>query len=463
VRSLWAERDLLQLVSSVWDLAAGGLESPDGHSVCCSDGAPKPKTFFGVLMQHLDLEGSCFLYDAIRRVQDSSRTWCVRGPRVLQHITAGRPTVVVLEEYDVHQLPTAGSPSFGEAMANAGYDSFLLLGPGQAESGLAIFWRVAEATLQTASDMAATQLQPASPSGSNGVATDNKRIVPCGCDFAGYGNADLREPGFERSVDRRPLVWVRLLIRGKPLCIFGTHLMTSSHDRTGEMKAFELTQIRTFAASRVQLGDAVLFCGDFNIDSRDNKDAHIWASKNTGFQEDIVGVRRLLWQRSDGSSLKLRDAYGDIVASARCCSTRTGSRLETIDYIFYDEALLAPVEGTRAPLKCSEVAVPNEIEPSDHIPISVTFRMKVAEKEYEQRASEAHYAELCKRLKQVLGAWSRCEGGLVSSQDIRRCSRSCMLDSRKKRLTSSCSVQKTVVTRSKSTPSLTASSPHTFA
>jgi hypothetical protein len=142
------------------------------------------------------------------------------------------------------------------------------------------------------------------------------------------------------------------------------------------VRAFELAKIRTLAASRAQPGEAVLFCGDFNIDSRDNRDAHIWAGKNTGFQEDLVGVRRLLWQRSDGSKLALRDAYGDIAASTRCSSTRTGNRLETIDYIFYDEALLAPVKGSRTPLKCPEVAMPNEIEPSDHIPISVTFQMK---------------------------------------------------------------------------------------
>merc|ERR1719499_378374 len=57
-------------------------------------------------------------------------------------------------------------------------------------------------------------------------------------------------------------------------------------------------------------------------------------------------------------------------------STHTGNRLETIDYIFYDEALMVPVAGSRSPLKCPEVAIPNETEPSDHIPISVTFRLK---------------------------------------------------------------------------------------
>eukprot|EP00419_Tripos_fusus_P012629 CAMPEP_0172660900 /NCGR_PEP_ID=MMETSP1074-20121228/4331_1 /TAXON_ID=2916 /ORGANISM="Ceratium fusus, Strain PA161109" /LENGTH=256 /DNA_ID=CAMNT_0013476563 /DNA_START=54 /DNA_END=824 /DNA_ORIENTATION=+ len=42
-----------------------------------------------------------------------------------------------------------------------------------------------------------------------------------------------------------------------------------------------------------------------------------------------------------------------------------------------------------------------------------------AEKEYEQRANETHDAELCGRLKQVLGGWTRCEDGLVSSQDLK--------------------------------------------
>jgi endonuclease/exonuclease/phosphatase family metal-dependent hydrolase len=377
-RQLWSERDLLQVASNGWDLAAAGLGPLDSQRVCCASGAPELKTFYGVLVEHLGNEGSCFLYNAIKSVQDTSRSWNVRGPRILQRITAGRPTLVVLEEYDVHHLPTADRASFREAMADAGYYGFLFLGPGQETNGLAIFWLAAEATLQTASNTTAKQLQSPSPSGGSGVATDNKGTVPCGTEFAGYGNADLQEPGVERSVDRRPLAWVRLLIHGKPLCIFGTHLMTSSRDSTGAVRAFELAKIRTLAASLAQPGEAVLFCGDFNIDSRDNKDAHIWAGENTGFQEDTVGVRRLLWQRSDGSRLALRDAYGDIAASTSCSSTRTGSRLETIDYIFYDEALLAPVEGSRTPLKCPEVAMPNEIEPSDHIPISVTFQMKEA-------------------------------------------------------------------------------------
>merc|ERR1712187_45186 len=55
-------------------------------------------------------------------------------------------------------------------------------------------------------------------------------------------------------------------------------------------------------------------------------------------------------------------------------TTRTGTRLETIDYIFYDEASLLPLRDSRLPLRCTDAQMPNSEEPSDHMPIAISFR-----------------------------------------------------------------------------------------
>eukprot|EP00928_Gymnodinium_smaydae_P044967 TRINITY_DN30014_c0_g1_i1.p1 TRINITY_DN30014_c0_g1~~TRINITY_DN30014_c0_g1_i1.p1 ORF type:complete len:610 (-),score=142.38 TRINITY_DN30014_c0_g1_i1:98-1831(-) len=362
-RCLWSEKDLLALPQQGWKLD-GGVQVRDSTALqALVEGEKDPVTLRGIFDRHLDKQSTAKLYDAIKKVQEESRAWDVRGRRVLQKIKDARATFVVLEEYDVHELETAGHATFHEAMRALGYDGALFLGPGQEQSGIALFWLRKVAAL---------------PKG-----TELPSVVPAGMETDCFGNVDLEEPGM-RDMDRRPLAWAKLSVSGQPVMLCGTHLMTGSRDKTGDVRAYELAKLRTLLRSRVGIESAVLLAGDFNIDSRGRKGQQIWEGgskqESTGFSEgaDVSGAtwRRLGWERDDGSGLVLGDAYGDVATLEACSSTRTGTRLETIDYIFYDEAWLTPIAGKRSELRCPEEAMPNSQEPSDHIPLSVAFSLR---------------------------------------------------------------------------------------
>ena len=130
---LWGELDLTALEG--WDLqgvhAAGPLRSPRGDEVEDAVTLDVGKTFLGVVQRFLDPEQSLKLYWALYRVHVESRAWNARGPRILERMAQQRPTLLALQEYDVHSLATGSYGSFREAMDGLGYDGALFLGPGQ--------------------------------------------------------------------------------------------------------------------------------------------------------------------------------------------------------------------------------------------------------------------------------------------------------------------------------------------
>eukprot|EP00440_Ansanella_granifera_P002392 gb/GFBE01002597.1/.p1 GENE.gb/GFBE01002597.1/~~gb/GFBE01002597.1/.p1 ORF type:complete len:444 (+),score=96.74 gb/GFBE01002597.1/:1-1332(+) len=352
-RGLWGEANLLKLAEQGWKL--DGVEVQDAETLNGNT------TFMGILRRSLDAEKSLLLFSAVQRVHVESRLWDVRGSRILNKIRDAAPTLVALQEYDVHDLPTAGQATFREAMSELGYEGANFLGPGQEKTGVALFWlRKVACLAETGEDL------------------PSDRFVPSGVEATSFGNIDLKEPGIDEPMDRRPMAFAKLLVHGAPLVFCGTHLMTGSRDKTGAVRSQELVTIRQLLGSRVVQGAAVCVCGDFNINSHGFAEEHIWQGagleESTGYNRDDAGANRFLWKRADGSSLRLRDAYDSMYGSTDCSSTRTGTRLETIDYIFFDEDLLTLVEGSLAPLRCPDEPMPNATEPSDHIPICASFR-----------------------------------------------------------------------------------------
>lgn len=369
-RGLWGQGDLTKLAGLGWQLEntepvnATTLRVPDPK------GGPAVEltTFLGVVLRHLDAEKGKILYENIKKVEQLARVWEVRGPRILKRIIDIQATFVILCEYDVNILPTDGCATFREAMAKHGYDGYGFKGPGQEVAGVGVFWKRDEVRLPPGS-----QEFPADGFISATTITEN------------WGNIDLEEPGIDRPMDRRMLAFVRLLTKDdRPVLVCGAHMMTVSRDKTGVVRANELAKIRTLIAQQATADDAVVFGGDFNINSRGRKDEGIW---HGGEKKELIGfreeagpptVRRFDWERKGGDqgSLVMRDAYGDVVYSDDSCTTRTGTRLETIDYILYDEAKLTPIEGTRSPLQCTAEQMPNLVEPSDHVPLAISFSLK---------------------------------------------------------------------------------------
>ncbi|OLP80412.1 hypothetical protein AK812_SmicGene39169 [Symbiodinium microadriaticum] len=294
------------------------------------------------------------------------------------------------------------------------------------------------------------------------------------------GNLDLQERGEDgelmKTMDRRSLGFARLEIRGQPVLFCTTHLMKQffipvfpadpvadegltleKGEKRGE--GDELCTINSLMSSSalhrwllvgqhscsdlVNPHEAVIFCGDFNINSRMQAHDFIWKKKflkgekdvkkdrfvkeidangdalikfecntddparlaprpaqdHTGYEKDREELeRRFVWERSDGRELKMRDAYDDVYGSNDASSTITGMREETIDYVFFDEEMLCLKR--KSALKCPGV-MPNDQEPSDHIPLVVTFDLPDVEVQLKEglRRLEHHLFNLLKEGK----------------------------------------------------------------
>eukprot|EP00931_Biecheleriopsis_adriatica_P006688 TRINITY_DN108051_c0_g1_i1.p1 TRINITY_DN108051_c0_g1~~TRINITY_DN108051_c0_g1_i1.p1 ORF type:complete len:1108 (+),score=173.82 TRINITY_DN108051_c0_g1_i1:48-3371(+) len=453
-RVLWGHRNLMNLQQEGWKTDNLKVEGPvilDGHT-----------TFFGMLQKHIPDEGNCVkLHECIRQVH-ASRSWDNRGPKFLQRFLREQPDVIALQEYDMHLLPTQGKP-FWKAMADIGYEGLAMPGPGQEKAGMAIFWKTTSCVqFEMPNDL-------------------KDCIVPSGIERQDYGNLDLQEPDFkDRPMDRRPFGFVRLLVHRQPILFCNVHLMTSSRDPAGHIRAWELKRIRMHMRRLALPGEAVLICGDFNINSHNFAEDYIWTStgnnknfiqeghevkvaslfssinstparvsagevgkilsidsegdalidfsaarcqwvsrsnfkdltstSSTGYVRDATsGANRFLWNRSDGDDLCLRDSYDDVYGSADKHSTKTGMRLETIDYVFYDESLLILDKQSRSKLECPEDNMPNADEPSDHIPLILEFDL-------DQEASlKAGLHRLQNDLKQLL---KRDDNGPILVLDV---------------------------------------------
>eukprot|EP00439_Symbiodinium_sp_Y106_P023480 s3995_g2.t2 len=504
LRALWSQPDLKNLEG--WDL---GLETEKVKDEVTLE---KHLTCLGVLQKELkDKDLGRRVYDQIAK-ENIHRTWDRRMPKILNRITEAAPDLVAFQEYDMHRLQVE-KKQFHEHMASAGYEGAQLLCPGQERAGIGIFWKkefsTPELQRQIANGVLESELWKASlaeladdtygPAGSrvevkecrDGMMqvtilhSDEDASIPQHhlkeknqkeLQDKLIGNLDLQERGEDgklmKTMDRRSLGFVRLQIRGQPLLFCTTHLMTASRDLHGRVRTEELCTINSLMSDLVNPHEAVIFCGDFNINSRGHSHDFIWKKKflkeknvekdrfvkvlqdfdsisqqkykirsktigevqeidtngdalikfecnaddparlewvsqkdfkhmrsldHTGYEKDRE-ERRFVWERSDGRELKMRDAYDDIYGSNDASSTITGMREETIDYVFFDEEMLFLQK--KSALKCPGV-MPNDQEPSDHIPLVVTFDLPDVEVQLKEglRRLEHHLSNLLKEGK----------------------------------------------------------------
>lgn len=240
--------------------------------------------------------------------------------------------------------------------------------------------------------------------------------------------------------DRRTVGLVRLRRRfsGRVVWIVCAHLMTTSRDCAektwypGEIRAGELATLRQLVARHVCAGEGVVLAGDFNtrpfernvwsgvsplVDTADagaagpaggggaGSAAAPPIETHTGFAEAASGIgAQLRWLASDdeaggiaamGAVLEsaFEDAHGwptdggadlsaELTAGAGGSLPRATSvtelRRDWIDYVWYSPAALRVV--ARSECRPGPEALPTETEPSDHVPLAVSFQVAAAEK-----------------------------------------------------------------------------------
>jgi len=345
--------------------------------------------------------------------------------------------VIVLCEYDVHlsndedcpQLDYLGDGvfrSFPDAMVAVGYHSLLLEGPKADDSGPAVFARAAMFDLPCL-DEGQQQQQKCVEGGGEGpsvvkaaVATPHPSLASF--DLLERHHAAKSGPHFSsdssqmRLADRRNAGFVALNVKDQPgrrLVVVAAHLMTPSRDNSascvypGEVRAGELEKIKSLAQDFLEPTDVVLFVGDMNINIRGNRERHIFEgsiplsaqaaaaqvdgaadalpaliSFDTGVSVVNAGTEgeamQLQWGCKDGSPIFLRDSFQgvnvmDTDTEGRVQgSSHNAVRIETIDYIWHSEQLKVL---NRSSLVTTEDGIPDEENPSDHIPLFVTFSL----------------------------------------------------------------------------------------
>jgi len=82
------------------------------------------------------------------------------------------------------------------------------------------------------------------------------------------------------------------------------------------------------------------------------------------------------WQECAGSGKKMQGAFDDVKwDDEHSCTTRTMARSMWIDYIFYSSATLE-LAGAPHVEPCPSQAIPDDVHPSDHLPLQAALRFR---------------------------------------------------------------------------------------
>lgn len=333
-------------------------------------------------------------------------SWKVRGPRIFHQITNMQqednlvvPDIIALSEYDCHAVNAdyrqiGKSETFADAMAATGYDGIFFKDPligRDPPSGLGIFWN--KHIFPTISGLGGIKDIESNEDAFQGDACNrdlNEKWHPI------KKANDDDSPRLMKASDRRNAGLVRLLHKptGRPLTVCTSHLMTISRDSSktnrypGEVRAGEAMEIIQMISEKARPSDAIILMGDFNTDARVFK--NIFGGKipklvefdddgtpgtikfDTGFDSEKKSF-------SLENSHLLIDAFADIhqwgdgVGEGKHCTSRNAERIEWIDYIFHDKNLRTV---DRSDCRTPRGSLPDIENPSDHLPLGVTFEFR---------------------------------------------------------------------------------------
>ena len=272
-------------------------------------------------------------------------------------------------------------------MCKRGYHSVLVQSPGEDGSGKGIFLKSDVFKYEGGVEV----------EGAGGARWDK-----VGCKEAyegGIGGVDLRErsTGLDGEVrewgvnDRRSAAFGRVEFKGREgsLIIVAAHLQTKSKDKEGrvkypgEVRAGELERIKKVFEEQVGgVGedDVVVFGGDFNanvrgtaFEERDVLRGVVGGEGGKRFDTGYMEGGKFVW-----GGVELRDCFEGInnlthnERGEKIGSSVNAVRCETIDYIFANREVVGRNEFVVEGL---EGGIPDERNPSDHLPVIATIKL----------------------------------------------------------------------------------------
>lgn len=148
---------------------------------------------------------------------------------------------------------------------------------------------------------------------------------------------------------------------GKKILVVSTHLERNPEDEKLETTRFaQLVQIQNAMRQLNGKYDAVVWAGDMNADFKEER----WTAARSFISSRLTMLRDAFDFDSLDEQKQLR--YQDF------CTSRTEVRKVMIDYIFYSPHSLSLLRAS-GPDLCPDSAIPDELHPSDHIPVIAKF------------------------------------------------------------------------------------------
>ncbi|GAB5365780.1 hypothetical protein AAMO2058_001087700 [Amorphochlora amoebiformis] len=346
------------------------------------------------------------------------------------------PDIIGLQEYDIHNAEatyTGGKlKTFRKAMTDEGYAGLMFQQP-KGDAGIAVFWKrsvFAFEPWRSNTHSGTLVLQCGSRIAHSAYNFDMKEKWHCvkkgakGDVSSLLNDGDRRNVGIVKLIHRRThaITWV-----------FCVHLMTSSRDKKGvtkfpgEVRAGEMEFIRRKAEKLVAPGEGIVFLGDFNTQPchldllagdvysgeekihfstgfNVDKKEFVWKSRHRSKRniptrvdvlpkvaQEVLGhspSNRVSRDNSrsnlaphdtkESDNRILKEAFETIhkweKPKGRQCTSINADRAEWIDLMFYTPTTMT-LEKPHIPIASGSKTLPDYENPSDHIPLTATFRL----------------------------------------------------------------------------------------
>ena len=310
------------------------------------------------------------IYSAIKSYNDSVNDWDIRGFKISKLIKESNADIVFLQEYgschdkQFTDTDTNTKQTLPESLSEYKFIFFLnpkfKVAPSGEKDGVIIYYKPTVFNIQLATEGAAAETDSLVIDTTSD--TSKYRLLACFDNEVDYRNNSANAKPLPVS-DRRSAGFVKLthIPSNKSVLCINAHLMTDSKDKNGKVKMAEVKlindKIAEYTGGNLTETDGIVFAGDFNtIYKNGYNDRGIFGAGFTG-------------SFSNG----LTDVFVT-TGKERSVSSVNNTRSDWIDYIFSKNLTIETLDYEELTTGGTVTYIPDATHPSDHIPISCTFK-----------------------------------------------------------------------------------------